>query len=208
MAYYGLQKYLGPLDGTPIALAGSTRQALLPAGNRPISRRTVRLSRTDVATEEFGTSSMATQVDEIKHPPLQPQPFRLHDERVADQYHRAAPQGRTTILVADDETHIVDFLSIVLEDEGYRVLRAYDGQQAWDAINRERPSLVLSDVMMPLLGGVELVKRLRSTARFARMPVILMSAGLRQLPGLDVAFLPKPFDLDQVLRLVNVSTSS
>lgn len=151
---------------------------------------------------------MATQVREIKHPPFQPQPFRPRDERVAHEKHRAAPHGRTTILVADDETHIVDFLSIMLEDEGYRVLRAYDGQQAWEAINRERPSLVLSDVMMPLLGGVELVKRLRSTAKFARMPVILMSAGLRQLPELDVAFLPKPFDLDQVLRLVSVSTSS
>jgi len=154
---------------------------------------------------------MATQVHEIPHRSRrsrQPGQSLPYDGRTIDRVHQMMSPRKPAILVADDETHIVDFLSIMLEDEGYRVLRAYDGQQAWEAINRERPSLILSDVMMPLLGGVELVRRLRSIERFARVPVILMSAGLRQVPGLDVAFLPKPFDLDQVLRLVNVTASS
>jgi two-component system response regulator VicR len=151
---------------------------------------------------------MATQVHQMPHRSRQPCQSLPYDGRTSDGVHQVMSPRKPTILVADDETHIVDFLSIMLEDEGYRVLRAYDGQQAWEAINRERPSLILSDVMMPLLGGVELVRRLRSIERFARVPVILMSAGLRQVPGLDVAFLPKPFDLDQVLRLVNVTASS
>ena len=54
------------------------------------------------------------------------------------------------ILIADDEEFIVDLLATLLEDEGFTVLRAYDGAQALAIAERERPDLILSDVMMPL----------------------------------------------------------
>lgn len=151
---------------------------------------------------------MSIQIHELQHSPRRLRAPHPLDDVKPNGRHRAFSPHETTVLVADDETYIVDVLAITLEDEGYRVLRAYDGKQAWEVITSEHPSLILSDIMMPHLGGVDLVKRLRATDEYCRVPVILMSAGVRQVPGLDVAFLPKPFDLDQMLRLVVVTVSS
>ena len=111
-----------------------------------------------------------------------------------------------SVLVVDDEAHIVEFLALLLEEEGFRVFRAYDGEQAWHLAVAERPSLVISDVMMPRLSGHELLHRLRSGDDvLSRMPVILMSTVDRTGDTLDVAFIPKPFDIDRMLTLVNTN---
>jgi CheY-like chemotaxis protein len=108
------------------------------------------------------------------------------------------------VLVVDDEAFIVDFLAILLEDEGFRVLRAYDGEQAWRLAQAEHPSLIISDVMMPRMTGLELLERLRSSGDgLARLPVILMSAVARGTPRADAAFIPKPFDIERMLSLVS-----
>lgn len=112
------------------------------------------------------------------------------------------PSKRLCVLVVDDEPNIVDFLCMLLEEEGYDVLRAYDGQQAWELARREHPDLVISDVMMPKMSGVELLDRLRDTRDLECTPVILMSAVARPQRATDVAFLPKPFDIDHMLDLV------
>ena len=108
-----------------------------------------------------------------------------------------------TILIADDEEFIVDLLATLLEDEHYRVLRAYDGEQALQAIQREHPHLIITDVMMPKLTGTDLARRVRAEeANRAMTPIILMSA-VRQPPAIpDTHYLAKPFDIDQVLNLV------
>ena len=108
-----------------------------------------------------------------------------------------------TILIADDEEFIVDLLATLLEDEQYRVLRAYDGEQAFQAVERDHPHLIITDVMMPKLTGTELALRIRDldTER-AATPIILMSA-VRQPPAIpQTHYLAKPFDIDQVLALV------
>ncbi len=108
-----------------------------------------------------------------------------------------------TILIADDEAFIVDLLATLLEDEGFTVLRAYDGAEALAIAERERPDLILSDVMMPRLSGIELVARLRTWEDGSSPPVILMSAVTAppRLPPRTI-FIPKPFDLDTVLVAV------
>lgn len=100
-----------------------------------------------------------------------------------------------TVLIVDDERHIVEVLAQLLEDEGYAVRRAYDGETALRHVEEEPPDLVLSDVAMPRLGGIELAERLAAR----QIPVVLMSAAVTdpRLPG--VAFVPKPFDLDHIL---------
>lgn len=106
-----------------------------------------------------------------------------------------------TILVVDDDPHIVDILAELLTDEGYAVRRAHDGQAALDEIRRESPALIVTDVMMPKLDGVSLTKHLRD--REDPTPVVLMSAvyaGI-DLPGVD--FVPKPFDLEYIVKVVN-----
>lgn len=113
----------------------------------------------------------------------------------------------STIVLADDDRNIVDLLADLLEDEGYHVLRASDGQQAWNLCQQHDPSLVITDVMMPRLSGLELVSRLRH-GQTARPPVIIMSAVRQTLPAPDVTFLPKPFDLDEMLDHVAASLGS
>jgi CheY-like chemotaxis protein len=109
-----------------------------------------------------------------------------------------------TILVADDEEPIVELLRDLFAEEGHAVLAAHNGREALALARRERPALVISDVMMPLLDGVQLARTLREDAITREMVVILMSAAESpDLAGVGaVAFLAKPFDLDAVQRLV------
>ena len=112
------------------------------------------------------------------------------------------------VLVVDDEAYIVEFLCLLLEEEGYRVLRASDGRQAWEVALQARPDLVISDVMMPGMSGLQLLDRLRTTAELASTPVILMSAVSRSVDSDRVLFVPKPFDIDQMLDLVSVELTA
>ena len=102
-----------------------------------------------------------------------------------------------SVLIVDDERSIVEVLAELLEGEGYAVRRAYDGEPALHQVEEVPPDLVLCDVEMPGLDGVELARRL--TAR--GIPVVLMSAAVAD-PGFPgVAFIPKLFDLDRILSV-------
>ena len=101
------------------------------------------------------------------------------------------------------EGPILDLLVAVLEEEGYRVLRAADGAAALALIERERVDLLITDNMMPRLGGLALIARLRAPGTPV-IPIILMSAvSPRPRPAPPVVFLAKPFDLDHLLALVD-----
>lgn len=123
-------------------------------------------------------------------------------------HYQAAPDGQSrgmgadgaaTVLIVDDERHIVDLLDDLFRDEGYRVRRAYDGLAALAALDREMPDLVIADVMMPRLDGLTLYNRIRERTR--DLPVILMSAAVTPR-SIDATFVPKPFDIDTLLDLV------
>lgn len=112
-----------------------------------------------------------------------------------------------TILVVDDEFGIVDVLSELLEEEGYRVVTAANGQRALELIAEERPNLVILDVMMPVLDGVAMLGKLRSDPAHRDLEVIVMSAappprGHQELLSHVSGFLRKPFDLQVLLKMV------
>jgi CheY-like chemotaxis protein len=104
------------------------------------------------------------------------------------------------VLVVDDEADIVAVLAAVLADHDVTVLPAYDGREALEIARRERPDLVLSDLMMPGLDGRELCRRIKADPDLSGTRVALMSAvyklDLREC-GED-AFVPKPFGLDRL----------
>ncbi|HEU5423363.1 MAG TPA: response regulator [Nitrolancea sp.] len=104
-----------------------------------------------------------------------------------------------TILVADDVPSIADLLA----DEGYTVLTAYDGAQALALAAQAYPALIISDIMMPRLSGVDLVAQLRARAADAGPPVLLLSAGPPPRLPVQTAFLAKPFDLDELVATVD-----
>ena len=81
-----------------------------------------------------------------------------------------------TVLVVDDDTDIARFIEINLRLEGFDVRVAHDGEQAEQSIDEETPDLVLLDVMMPKVDGVELCRRLRANPATANLPVIMLTA--------------------------------
>ena len=110
---------------------------------------------------------------------------------------------RPRILVVDDERAFTDVLAEFLEQEGYQVERAYNGDQALRLMQRARPDLVLSDVMLPKRSGTDLVVAARCLFPAQPLPFILLSAGRDPgLAGDHVCFLSKPLDFDRLLRQV------
>lgn len=109
---------------------------------------------------------------------------------------------RPAVLIVDDEPSIVELLGQVVEDVGYRALRARNGRIALAIARRERPSLVLTDCDMPEMNGVEFVRRLRASPATRGIPVVIMSSARPVLEGEAIPFLEKPFDLDDILDRV------
>lgn len=81
------------------------------------------------------------------------------------------------ILVADDEKHIVQIVQFNLEKKGnYEVIVAYDGEMALELIKKEKPDLVISDIMMPKMTGFELFEALRKDEEIKDTPFIILTA--------------------------------
>ncbi|HEV2889913.1 MAG TPA: response regulator [Frankiaceae bacterium] len=113
-----------------------------------------------------------------------------------------------TVLVVDDDTDIARFIEINLRLEGFDVRVAHDGEQAEQSIDEETPDLVLLDVMMPKVDGVELCRRLRANPATANLPVIMLTAkslSADKVVGLTAGaddYIIKPFDtLELVARV-------
>jgi CheY-like chemotaxis protein len=124
---------------------------------------------------------------------------------------RKESTGRTeavrTVLVVDDEFGTVEVLVAALEDAGYRVLTAANGRRALERIEENKPDLVVSDFMMPLMDGAALVQAMHSNPEYRDIPVIMMSAApeaaLRKHLDGYAAFLRKPFRLQALLELIS-----
>ena len=111
-----------------------------------------------------------------------------------------------TVLVVDDEFGTVEVLVAALEDAGYRVLTAANGHRALERLEENKPDLVISDFMMPLMDGAALVTAMRTNPSFRDIPVIMMSAApeaalRKHLDGYK-AFLRKPFRIAALLEIV------
>ncbi len=109
-----------------------------------------------------------------------------------------------TILIVDDEEPVRELLALVLEDAGHRTLHAIHGSQALQLMQKERPDLVITDLMMPVMGGMALCQWLKREPGMRDIPVIMMSAaGERATRGAGAdAFIDKPFVLDEMEALV------
>jgi CheY-like chemotaxis protein len=110
------------------------------------------------------------------------------------------------VLVVEDAADSRDLLGTILELTGYRVAYAIDGRDALDQLERGlRPALVLLDVAMPRMDGIELRSLLAADPRFAAIPIVVFS-GVYDVGALcralDVPAFRKPVDVDRVLEIV------
>jgi CheY-like chemotaxis protein len=109
-----------------------------------------------------------------------------------------------TILLVDDEYSIIEVLSYLLEEEGYAVLTASNGQVALERVAKKVPDVVVTDQMMPVMTGTELLAALRKDPSLQHVPVILMTSAplvaTRKLRWDD--FIAKPFAFSELLQAV------
>lgn len=112
------------------------------------------------------------------------------------------------ILIVEDDVAIYSLLATGLSEEGYKVGVTFDGQSGLRLAQQSLPVLIITDLMLPQLDGLELIKGLRANPQTQNIPVIMVSAvasklaqaALQQLE--KVEYLAKPFDLDQLLGRV------
>ena len=115
------------------------------------------------------------------------------------------------ILVCDDDKEIVDAIDIYLSQEGYHILKAYDGLQAIEIMKKEEVHLILLDIMMPNMDGIEATKTIRSLDRAdaKSIPIIAMTANAfeddkekSRMAGMD-AHLSKPIEPELLYKMLS-----
>lgn len=110
-----------------------------------------------------------------------------------------------TILVVDDEPYMIRLLQHHIERAGYRMVKATNGREALELIRSEPPQLVIMDVMMPEINGLEVLAEIRKQAATKDLPVIIMTANAQRFTREEAvsagvsAFLTKPFSPTQLM---------
>lgn len=105
------------------------------------------------------------------------------------------------VLVADDEAPILRLVRTKLQIDGYRVVTASDGQEAVDVFENEQPDLVILDIMMPVMDGLEAMRRIREQSQVPIIMLTARTAGRDKVRGLDSGaddYMTKPFDPDEL----------
>lgn len=114
------------------------------------------------------------------------------------------------ILVVDDEENIVELLRMNLKKFGYEVLCAYDGEEAIQITMREKPDLILLDIMMPGIDGLEVCRRVKMNPDVTHIPIIMLSARSEETDkviGLGIGaddYITKPFGFRELHARINV----
>jgi two-component system alkaline phosphatase synthesis response regulator PhoP len=118
------------------------------------------------------------------------------------------PAARRRVLVVDDERDIVDMIAYNLGRNGYEAVIAYDGNQALEIIDKQAPDLIVLDLMLPGLDGMEVARRLKAEPRTARIPILMLTAKGEEtdvVVGLTLGaddYVTKPFSMKVLLARV------
>jgi CheY-like chemotaxis protein len=111
------------------------------------------------------------------------------------------------ILVVDDDPTIRTVLEALLEDEGFTPVMAVNGRDAVECVAKDPPALILMDLMMPVMSGIDAVRHLKSDDVTADIPIIAMSAGFILRESISElradSIISKPFDLDALIANIH-----
>jgi len=112
------------------------------------------------------------------------------------------------VLVADDEEDIKVVLRMFLEAVGYEVITAFDGLDALEQIKSTKPDVVLMDIMMPVIDGIEVVRQMKATPGIRDIPVVMLTAAAqsdmveRAIQAGAADYIVKPFEPETVQRAI------
>jgi len=122
--------------------------------------------------------------------------------------------ARKKILLVDDEEDIIKMNMLRLSESNYRVISANDGKEGIEKAEKEMPDLILLDVVMPSMDGLETLTRLKSNPRISHIPVIMLS-GVGEKKALDKAmssgavdFIDKPFNGEMLMEAIKKNLSA
>lgn len=113
------------------------------------------------------------------------------------------------ILIIDDEVDLVETIRFPLELEGYQVLVAYNGEEGLHLARKEKPDLIILDLMLPKIDGYKICRFLKFDEKYKHIPIIMLTARSQEkdrLLGKETGadeYITKPFDLDNLLKKIN-----
>ena len=122
-----------------------------------------------------------------------------------------ARDAQIKVLVVDDERNILDIIKFNLEVEGYEVITSRDGEEALRLVQELKPDLILCDIMMPELDGLEVCRRLKSDGRTNQIPVVMLSARTQaqdKVASIEAGaddFITKPFDFSDLVARITIN---
>jgi CheY-like chemotaxis protein len=112
------------------------------------------------------------------------------------------------ILIVDDDVDIVEMLKTLLEAEGYEIVEAFDGKEALDKVHIHKPDFILLDIMMPVMDGWEVAKRLKACKKTFHIPIAILTAKISpedKKKAFCVGaedYLTKPFHPDELIQRI------
>ena len=112
------------------------------------------------------------------------------------------------ILIVDDEVDLVETVRFPLEMEGYQVLVSYNGEDALHQARKEKPDLIILDLMLPKLDGYKVCRLLKFDERYKHIPILMLTAKTQEkdrLLGRETGadeYITKPFDIDTLMEKV------
>jgi type IV pilus assembly protein PilB len=192
------------------------RQALDGASDSEIAEQARRRGVNDLFSDCMAkVLKGTTTIEELMR--VAPPPERTRLRRPTEQVAAASPvdeiaetpSKQIRVLAVDDDPFIRKMLDKVLTEAQYEVVLAVDGEEALEKVYRERPDLIISDVLMPNLDGLSLVKKLKGQLQTSTIPVILLTskdAVESEVEGLEAGaddYLPKPIVANLLLARIN-----
>jgi signal transduction histidine kinase/DNA-binding response OmpR family regulator len=180
---------------------GSVFTVSLPRGKDHLPPDRINAARTMTSTS-FGAAPFVSEA--LRWLP----PSDGADHKFATGQRETAGEKRFRILLADDNADMRDYVSRLLSDR-YEIEAVADGHAAWTAVEQHVPDLVVSDVMMPVLDGFELLRRVRANPSTQEIPVVLLSARAGEearIEGLEASaddYIVKPFSARELLATVD-----
>ncbi len=115
---------------------------------------------------------------------------------------------RETILIVEDEKDIVKMLEYNLAKEGFKTISVNDGEDALEAVKRQHPDLILLDLMLPKMDGLEICKELKKDSKYAFIPIIMLTAKAQEsdkIVGLELGaddYITKPFSPRELIARI------